>query len=58
MARMLAVARERRLPVIVHSRDAEDSTLRLLQEHAEAWTGPSVRLGVLHCFTDCQPQCS
>ena len=50
-ARMLALARERRLPVIVHSREAEDDTLALLREHAAAWPGDPARLGVLHCFT-------
>jgi len=50
-ARMLALARERRLPVVVHSREAEDDTLALLREHAAAWPGDPDRLGVLHCFT-------
>ena len=50
-ARMLALARARRLPVVVHSREAEDDTIAMLQEHAAAWTGAPGRLGVLHCFT-------
>ncbi|MCX6995806.1 MAG: TatD family hydrolase [Kiritimatiellaeota bacterium] len=50
-ARMLALARDRRLPVVVHSREAEDDTLALLKEHAAAWAGDPARLGVLHCFT-------
>ncbi len=50
-ARMLALARDRRLPVVVHSREAEDDTLAMLQEHAAAWAGDPARLGVLHCFT-------
>ncbi len=50
-AEMLALARARRLPVVVHSREAEDDTLALLKEHAAAWPGDPARLGVLHCFT-------
>jgi len=50
-ARMLALARDRRLPVVVHSREADDDTLAMLQEHAAAWSGDLDRLGVLHCFT-------
>jgi len=48
---MLALARAWRLPVVVHSREAEDDTIALLQEHAAAWPGEPGRLGVLHCFT-------
>jgi TatD DNase family protein len=47
----LALARARRLPVIVHSRDAEAATLEALREHARAWPGDPARLGVMHCFT-------
>ena len=43
--RQLQLAQEARLPVVVHSRDAKEETLRLLQE-----TTPEAR-GVLHCFT-------
>lgn len=50
-AQMLALARARRLPVVVHSREAEDDTLAMLKEHAAAWPGDPARLGVLHCFT-------
>ena len=50
-ARMLALARTRRLPVVVHSREAEDDTIAMLKEHAAAWLGDPGRLGVLHCFT-------
>ena len=50
-ARMLETARARRLPVLVHSREAEDATLRLLREHASRWPGPADRIGALHCFT-------
>lgn len=48
---MLAVAREHGLPVIVHSREADEATLALLREHAAAWQGDHDRIGVLHCFT-------
>ena len=50
-AQMLALARARRLPVIVHSREAEDDTIAMLKDHAAAWSGDPARLGVLHCFT-------
>lgn len=42
----LVLARELALPVVVHSRDADDDTATMLQEAASA----GVR-GVLHCFT-------
>ena len=45
-AAQLALAAERRLPVVVHTRDAEDDTRSLLIESAAA----GVR-GVLHCYT-------
>ncbi len=41
----LRLAQESDLPVVVHSRDAKEETLRLLQEILPA------RKGVLHCFT-------
>lgn len=49
--RQLALARTRRLPVIVHSREADDDTLAMLKAHAAAWPGDPARVGVLHCFT-------
>lgn len=42
----LSIARERDLPVVVHSRDAEDETLEILRESGL----PAPRV-VLHCFT-------
>jgi len=43
--RQIALARDAGLPVIVHSREAKDDTLRILREDAAG-----VR-GVLHCFS-------
>jgi len=48
---MLEKAREYHLPIIVHSRDAEDATIALLSDHAQTWSGSRYRPGVLHCFT-------
>jgi TatD DNase family protein len=42
----LRLARERRLPVVIHTREAEDDTLALIREEG----GGELR-GVLHCFT-------
>ncbi len=47
----LRVARELCLPVIVHSREAEEDTLNCLRDYADKWKGDRDRLGVLHCFT-------
>lgn len=47
----LAMAREQRLPVIVHSREAEVATIDALREHVVAWPGAADRIGVMHCFT-------
>ena len=42
----LRLARERDLPIVIHTREAEDDTLRILRE------GAASRLrGVFHCFT-------
>jgi len=46
LAEQLQLAAELGLPVSVHSREAEEDTLRLLRDSAVATTG-----GVLHCFT-------
>lgn len=45
--RHLIAARKLGLPVIVHTRDAQEDTLALLEKHLD----PSVG-GVLHCFTE------
>lgn len=48
---MLRLARDYRLPVSVHTREAESETLGALREHAAAWRGAPDRIGVMHCFT-------
>lgn len=45
--RHLAASRETGLPVIVHTRDAEDETCRVLREEAEK----GALSGVIHCFS-------
>jgi TatD DNase family protein len=42
----IRVARELDLPIVIHTREAEDDTLRILREESRG----AVR-GVLHCFT-------
>jgi len=42
----LRLARSRDLPIVIHTREAEDDTLRVLAEEG----GPALR-GVFHCFT-------
>jgi len=49
--RMLLLARDHQLPVIVHTREAEAETLAALRAHAAAWRGAPDRIGVMHCFT-------
>lgn len=43
--RQLQLARELNLPVIIHSRDAAEDTLRIMKEHAQGLRG------VVHCFS-------
>lgn len=43
----IAAARETGLPLIVHARDADDETVRVLREEFAAGAFP----GVIHCFT-------
>jgi TatD DNase family protein len=45
--RQLALARERGLPVVIHTREAEEDTLQIL---GEEWKGAGLG-GVIHCFT-------
>lgn len=47
-AAQLRLADEWRLPVIVHTREADEATLRVLDE--TPWRGEGLR-GVVHCFT-------
>lgn len=49
--RMLELAREFTLPVIVHSRNADRAILEELTGHAAAWRGAADAIGVMHCFT-------
>jgi TatD DNase family protein len=46
-ARQLGIARELRLPVIIHTREAEAETIETLRAH---WAG-SERPGIMHCFS-------
>lgn len=46
-ARQLEIAAEADLPVVIHTRDADDDTIAILGEHA----GSLSRKGVIHCFT-------
>jgi len=43
----IAACRETQLPLVVHTRDAEDDTHRILKEEMEQGAYP----GVIHCFT-------
>jgi len=49
--RQLQLARQLELPVIVHSREAEEITAVELRKHRESWGRHNDRIGVLHCFT-------
>jgi len=51
MAEQLALASQRVLPVIVHSRDADAATLSALEMHRANWSGEPDRIGVIHSFT-------
>jgi TatD DNase family protein len=42
----IALARERRLPIVIHTREAEADTFAILEEERAAEVG-----GVFHCFT-------
>jgi TatD DNase family protein len=44
--RQLRMAREEELPVIIHSREADEDTVGILEDE---WRG-AARAGVLHCF--------
>ncbi|MDX6305708.1 MAG: TatD DNase family protein [Blastocatellia bacterium] len=44
--RQLRIAREQSLPVVIHSREADDDTIAILTEELSGYE----RAGVLHCF--------
>jgi len=50
-SRQLDIAGRLQLPVIVHSRDAEQDTLHCLSRHAAEWKGVPDSIGIVHCFT-------
>ena len=45
--RQLRLAREVGLPVIIHTREAEDDTIEILRDE---WNDPNLR-GIMHCFS-------
>lgn len=50
--RQLALARELKKPVFIHSRDAAEDTLAIMKEHtALANAEGSFRSGIIHCFS-------
>ena len=51
--RQLELALQIRMPVIIHTRDAEDDTIQLLREAWFASGGGAVG-GIIHCFTGTQ----
>ncbi|MCB0348438.1 MAG: TatD family hydrolase [Bdellovibrionales bacterium] len=46
--RQLEIAQEHKLPIEIHTRDAEEDTIEILKSVGPTWTG------VLHCFTGTQ----
>ena len=51
--RQLQLALERRLPAIIHTREAEDDTIQILREDWADAGGDAVG-GIIHCFTGTQ----
>lgn len=51
--RQLELALEQKLPVIIHTRDAEDDTISILREHWQQAGGAEIG-GIIHCFTGTQ----
>lgn len=45
-ATQIRLARRRRLPIVIHTREADDDTFRILKEESAGEAG-----GVFHCFT-------
>lgn len=50
--RQIELAKETGLPVIIHTRDAEDDTIAILREYFSS--GTSYDTGIIHCFTGTQ----
>lgn len=48
---MLDLACQTRLPVVIHTREAEDDTVNALRAYAQKWSGPSDVPGIIHCYT-------
>ena len=51
--RQLELALERRLPAIIHTREAEDDTIQILRENWAKVGGDAIG-GIIHCFTGTQ----
>src|SRR5262245_29616548 len=51
--RQLELALERRLPAIIHTREAEDDTIQILRENWADVGGAEIG-GIIHCFTSAQ----
>lgn len=49
--KQLRMARERRLPAVIHTREAEEDTLQILREE---WVSANLP-GIIHCFTGTRP---
>jgi len=47
----LELALEMSLPVVIHSREADDDTITLLEAYSAQWKSAGKAPGVLHCFT-------
>ncbi len=50
-AQMLDLAARRDLPVIIHTREADEDTLAVIDEAGSAARAAAGRLGVVHCYT-------
>jgi TatD DNase family protein len=45
--KQIRLARERKLPIVIHTREAEQDTIAIMSEE---WSG-SEKAGIIHCFT-------
>ncbi|MEI6972217.1 MAG: TatD family hydrolase [bacterium] len=50
-ANQLHLAQTHHLPIVVHSRQADEATLEALTDYARGLPSGGVRAGVIHCFT-------